>query len=418
MADSLTHMENATMKTTRAVAGLKPPLQDLLVIDLTRALAGPYCTMMLGDLGARILKIEPGDDGDSTRGLAPYLEHGMSSYFTSVNRNKQGLAINLKHPGGVQTLRRLVAKADVIIDNFRPDTMARFGVDYDELRKSVNRRLVSCSISGFGSTGDYRLRSSYDLVVQAMGGAMSVTGEPGGAPVRLGLPMGDLAAGMYAGTGILAALHARLLTGEGRHVEISMLDGMAALLTYMGANYLNTGQVAGPQGSAHQFNVPYQAFETKTQLLVIAIFGERYWKEVCDVLGVPDMASDPRYTTSEKRSQNRDALLGTIKPILKTRPAAEWLQELLAKRVPCGPVNTVDRVLTDPALVARNMVVETNHPVYGRARAPGNPMKVDGIRDGLATPAPLQGEHTQEVLRELLGFDQAQLDALKQEGVI
>ena len=406
------------MTTTRTVAGLTPPLVNLLVIDLTRALAGPYCTMMLGDLGARVLKIEPGDEGDSTRGLAPHMGHGVSSYFTAVNRNKQGLAINLKHPMGVNTLRRLAAKADVIIDNFRPDTMGRLGIDYDELRRSVNPRLISCSISGFGSTGDYRLRSSYDLIVQAMGGAMSVTGEPGGTPVRLGLPMGDLAAGMYASTGILAALNARHLTGAGRHVEISMLDGMAALLCYMGANYLNTGQVPGPQGSGHMVNVPYQAFETSTQWLVIAIFGERYWKETCEVLGVPQIAADPRYETSEKRARRREELLGIIKPILKSRPADEWLNELLAKRVPCGPINTVDQVLTDPVLVARHMIVETRHPVYGRARAPGNPIKVDGILDGVATPAPIQGEHTQEVLRELLGIDQAELDTMKREGAI
>ena len=419
MADAAIEQDISTMTVKRPQSGLNPPLQDLLVIDLTRALAGPYCTLMLADLGARILKIEPaGDDGDSTRGLAPHLGHGVSSYFACVNRNKQGLALNLKHPKGVQTLRRLAARADVIIDNFRPDTMTRLGIDYEELRESVNPRLVSCSISGFGATGDYRLRSSFDLVVQAMGGAMSVTGEPGGPPVRLGLPMGDLAAGMYAGTGILAALHARQSSGRGRHVEISMLDSMVALLTYMGANYLNTGKVPGQQGSGHVVNVPYQAFETQTDWLVIAIFGERYWPELCEVLGVPEVGTDPRYSTADKRSRHRDELLGVIKPILRTRPAENWLEELLAKRVPCGPINTVDKVLTDPVVLARNMVVETHHPVYGGARAPGNPMKVDGIHDGVATPAPLQGEHTREVLRELLGLDDAELDSLKEEGVI
>lgn len=397
---------------------LRPPLEGLLVLDLTRALAGPYCTMLFGDLGARVLKIEPGDDGDSTRGLAPHLGHGVSSYFASVNRNKQGLALNLKHPKGVELFRKLAAKADVIIDNFRPDTMPRLGINYDELRQSVNPRLVSCSISGFGSSGAYRLRSSYDLIVQAMGGAMSVTGEPGGTPVRLGIPMGDIGAGMYAGTGILAALHARQFTGRGRHVEVSMFDGMAALLSYMGANYLNTGVVPGPQGSGHLVNVPYQAFETSTQWIVIAIFGERYWKETCDVLGIPELATDPRYASADQRSRHREELLGIIKGILKTRPAAQWLDELLALRVPCGPINTVDQVLTDPVLLERNMVVETHHPVYGRALAPGNPVKVEGIHDGVATPAPLQGEHTEAVLRDLLDLDAAALQSLKKEGII
>ena len=406
------------MSDTHDTALLEPPLQDVLVIDLTRALAGPYCTMMLADLGARVVKIEPIHEVDTTRGLAPHLGAGMSSYFTSVNRNKQGLSLNLKHPKGVDILRRMAAKADVIIDNFRPDTMVRLGIDYGELRRSVNPRLVSCSISGFGSTGEYRLRSSYDLVVQAMAGIMSVTGEPGGTPVRLGLPMGDLAAGMYAGTGILAALHARQNTGFGRHVEVSMLDGMVALLSYMGAQYLNTGVVPGPQGSGHHVNVPYQAFQTKEGWLVIAIFGERYWKEVCEVLGVPRIAEDPRYLTSEKRSRHREELLAIIKPILMTRSADQWLTDLLAKRVPCGPINTVDKILTDPVVLARHMIVETHHPVYGRAAAPGNPIKVDGIRDGIASPAPLPGEHTEQILDEFLGLDANELNKLRDEGVI
>lgn len=402
----------------REAPGLRPPLQDVLVIDLTRALAGPYCTMMLGDLGARIVKIEPLAEVDSTRGLPPFMGEGMSSYFTSVNRNKLGMSLNLKKRKGVATLRALATRADVIIDNFRPGTMAKFGVDYDELRHSVNPRLVSCAISGFGSTGEYRLRSSFDLVVQAMGGAMSVTGEPGGTPVRLGLPMGDLAAGMYAATGILAALHARQSTGQGRHVEISMLDSMVALLTYMGAHYLNTGEVMGPQGSGHQVNVPYQAFQAKQGWLVIAIFGERFWKETCEVLGVPELADDPRYNHAGGRSAHRDELLGIIKPILLTRTADEWLHDLLAKRVPCGPINTIDKVLTDPVVVARHMVVETVHPAYGRAAAPGNPIKIDGIRDGVADPAPLPGQDTARVLSELLGLGEREIAALKQEGVV
>lgn len=398
--------------------GLRPPLEGLLVLDLTRALAGPHCTMMLADLGARVLKIEPGDDGDSTRGLAPHLGHGVSSYFGSVNRNKEGVALNLKKPEGLQVLRDLAARADVIIDNFRPGTVERLGVDYDELRRNVNPRLVSCSISGFGSTGAYAQRSSYDLIVQAMGGAMSVTGEPGGTPVRLGIPMGDIGAGMYAATGILAALRARQHTGRGRHVEVSMLDTMVALLSYMGGNYLNTGIVPGPQGSGHIVNVPYQAFETRTQWIVIAIFGERYWKETCEVLGRPELATDPRYLTSETRSRHREELLAIISAILKTRPAGEWLEELLAKRVPCAPINTVDQVLADPVVLERHMVVETSHPLYGKARAPGNPMKVQGIRDGVATPAPLQGEHTEQVLRDLLGYEPARIAALRKDQVL
>ena len=399
---------------------LKPPLDGLLVVDLTRALAGPYCTMMLADLGARVLKIEPVQEGegDSTRGLAPHLGHGVSSYFACINRNKEGLTLDLKQPKGIDLLRQICRQADVIIDNFRPDTMSRFGVDYDELRESINPQLVSCSISGFGSTGAYRLRSSFDLIVQAMGGAMSVTGLPGGPPVRLGLPMGDLAAGMFASTGILAAIEARHTTGKGRQVEISMLDSVTALLTYLGANYLNTGIVPGPQGSGHVVNVPYQAFETQTQWIVIAIFGERYWRETCEVLGIPELAADPRYITADKRSENREELLSLIRSILKKRPAQDWLEDLLAKRVPCGPINTVDQALNDEVVLGRHMVVETEHPAYGKARSPGNPIKVAGIRDGQATAAPLQGQDTHRVLRELLGMTEIEFNQLKSEGVV
>ncbi len=396
---------------------LAPPLDGITVLDLTRALAGPYGTMLLGDLGATIIKVEPPREVDSTRGLPPMLAPGVSSYFTSVNRNKQGLSLNLKHPEGLAIFRGLAAGVDVIIDNFRPGTLRRLGIDYDELR-TVNPRLVSCSISGFGSTGPYSQRSSFDLVVQAMGGAMSVTGEPGGSPVRLGLPMGDLAAGMYAGLGILAALQARTGTGGGRHVEISMLDGMVALLSYMGAHYLQTGEVPGPQGSGHQVNVPYQAFRTRDRWIVIAIFGERFWPEVCEVLGRPELAADSRYATAGGRSAHKLELLGIIEPILLTRDADDWLHRMLEKRIPCAPINTVDRVLEDPEVLARHMVVETNHPVYGRARAPGNPVKVEGIRDGVATPAPLPGEHSADILRARLGLSGEELRRLATEGVI
>jgi len=395
-----------------------PPLADLLVIDLTRALAGPYCTLMLADLGAKICKIEPIAEVDSTRGLPPFLGQNMSSYFAAINRNKLGLSLNLKTPKGVDLLKKLAAKADVIIDNFRPDTMKKFGLDYDQLRANVNPRLVSCSISGFGSTGDYRLRSSFDLVVQAMGGAMSITGEKGGNPVRLGLPMGDLAAGMYASTGILSALHARSITQLGRHVEISMLDGMVSLLSYMGAHYLNTGDVPGPQGSGHQVNVPYQAFNTQKGWIVIAIFGERFWKEVCDVLGIAHIYNDSRFQKAQGRSEHKDYLLGVIEPILMQRTAEQWLTELLALKVPCGPINTIDQVFADSVVQQRNMIVETNHNQYGVARSPGNPMKVDGIRDGVATAAPLPGENTTDILQSILSLNESQIRSLREEGVI
>lgn len=388
------------------------------MIDLTRALAGPYGTMLLGDLGAEILKIEPPGAVDSTRGLPPMLGPGVSSYFTSVNRNKKGLSLDLKTSRGLEILRGLAAGADVVIDNFRPGTLARLGIDYEEMRASLNPRLVSCSISGFGEDGPYSRRSSFDLVVQAMSGAMSVTGEPGGRPVRLGLPIGDLAAGMFADLGILAALQARGVTGAGRHVEISMLDCMVALTSYMGAHYLQTGEVPGPQGSGHQVNVPYQAFETADEWIVIAIFGERFWPELCEVLGRPELAADPRYATAGDRFAHKRELLDIIEAILRTRPAADWLERMLARNIPCAPINTLDRILEDEAIRARGMVVETRHPAYGLARAPGNPVRVAGAAGGGADAAPLPGEDTRSVLAARLGLDEEALSALEREGVI
>lgn len=395
-----------------------PPLHSTIVLDLTRALAGPYGTMLLGDLGARVLKVEPITEVDSTRMLPPMITSDMSSYFASVNRNKQGLSINLKSDKGLALFRRLLAKADVVIDNFRPGTLARLGLDYDEIRQSLNPGLISCSISGFGAQGAYSQRSSFDLVVQAMSGAMSVTGEPGGKPVRLGLPVGDLAAGMFADIGILAALNARHQTGAGRHVEISMLDCMVSMLSYMGASYLNTGEVPGPQGSGHQVNVPYQAFRASDRWLVIAIFGERFWPELCKVLGRPELAQDPRFSTAPQRFAHKQEILGIMEPLLASRTADEWLHDMLAEQIPCAPINTLDQILEDPNLQERHMITETMHPVYGLARAPGNPLKVEGVTTGDAAPAPLPGEHTAQVLTEMLSLDREEIAKLEQEGVI
>jgi crotonobetainyl-CoA:carnitine CoA-transferase CaiB-like acyl-CoA transferase len=374
--------------------------------------------MILGDLGAEIIKIEPLSEVDSTRNLPPMLGPNVSSYFTAVNRNKKGLSLNLKSPEGLALFCQLAAQADVVIDNFRPGTLRRLGIDYDNLRAELNQGLVSCSISGFGETGRYSQRSSFDLVVQAISGAMSVTGEPGGRPVRLGLPIGDMGAGMYADIGILAALQARGVTGKGRHVEISMLDCMVALSSYMGAHYLQTGEVPGPQGSGHQVNVPYQAFETKDRWIVIAIFGERFWTELCGVLGRPELATDPRYASAAQRFAHKRELLDIIEAILRTRKADDWLEVMLAERIPCAPINTLDRILEDEAVLERHMVVETNHPVYGRARAPGNPVKVDGLTPGMETPAPTPGEDSRLILTTLLGLDEAALDTLTKKGVI
>jgi crotonobetainyl-CoA:carnitine CoA-transferase CaiB-like acyl-CoA transferase len=391
------------------------PLDDLVVVDLTRALAGPYCTMMLADLGARVVKVETPDGGDDTRGWGPPFYDGESAYFLSINRNKQSVALNLKDPRGRDLLLRLACRADVLVENFRPGTMDRLGLGYTTVR-AMAPRVVYCSISGFGQTGPYRERAAYDLIVQGMGGIMGITGEPDGTPMRVGVAIADICAGMFAAYGILAALRVRERTGTGQWVDAAMLDGQVAWMTYMAANYFATGDNPPRVGSAHLNLVPYQPFPTRDGFVNVAVGSEGLWHKFCEALETP-IATDPRFATNADRVRNRAVLLDMLLPMFARRTTAAWVERLLRAGVPAGPIYRMHEVMEDAQVRHREMVVEVEHPRAGRVRVNGVPVKFSETPGGVVAPPPVLGEHSEAVLREL-GCDAAEISALRRDGVI
>ncbi len=391
------------------------PLDDLVVVDLTRALAGPYCTMMLADLGARVIKVETPDGGDDTRGWGPPFYNGESAYFLSINRNKQSLTLNLKDPRGRDLLLRLVRRADVLVENFRPGAMDRLGLGYAAVHE-IAPRVVFCSISGFGQTGAYRERAAYDLIVQGMGGIMGITGEPDGAPMRVGVAIADICAGMFAAYGILAALRVRERTGAGQWVDAAMLDGQVAWMTYMAANYFATGENPPRVGSAHLNLVPYQPFATRDGFVNVAVGSEGLWHKFCQALEI-SIAGDPRFATNANRVANRAALLGLLVPVFARRTTLEWVERLLGAGVPAGPISRMNEVMEDPQVRHREMVVEVEHPNAGRIRVNGVPLKFSETPGGVVSPPPVLGEHSEAVLREL-GCPPAEIASLRRDGVI
>lgn len=391
------------------------PLDDLTVIDLSRALAGPYCTMMLADLGARVIKVETPDGGDDTRGWGPPFLGGESAYFLSINRNKESLTLNLKASRGRDLLWRLLERADVLVENFRPGTMDRLGLPYDAVHKRVPR-LVYCSISGFGQTGPYRERPAYDLIVQGMGGIMGITGEPDGPPTKVGVAVGDICAGMFAAYAILAALRARDRTGRGQWVDASLLDGQVAWMTYAAANYFATGEDPSRFGSAHPNLVPYQAFPSSDGFVNIAVGSEGLWQKFCEALEIP-VARDPRFATNAARVAHRTELLDMLMPVFARRTTAEWVDRLLRAGVPAGPISGMSEVMSDPQVGHRGMVVELDHPRAGRIRVNGVPVKLSETPGAVRMPPPVLGEHSEAILRSI-GIGEDEIAALRKEGVI
>lgn len=393
-------------------------LQGIRVLDLSRMLAGPYGSMLLADLGAEVLKIEEPDGGDPMRAMGPpFLPDGESAYFLAVNRNKKSLALDLARPEGRQVFLDLVRHADVVWENFRPGVMARLGCDYPALA-AVNPRIVACSISAYGQEGPYRDWPAFDLALQAMGGAMSLTGEPGRPPVRMGLPMGDLAGGMFGALAVAAALVRRQQTGRGAFIDLSLLDCQVSLLTYLAQYYWADGRVPGPQGSGHASVVPYQALATRDGYLVVAVFAEKFWRGFCAAVERPEWADDPRFATNRARVEHREALVAELQTIFGQRSTEEWLKRLQAEGVPATPIQSVDRVLEDPQVRLRQMVVEMDHPRLGRVPTLGTPVKVDGTMGLTVTPPPALGQHTEPVLREWLGYSPERIEALRRAGVI
>ncbi|MDP6086066.1 MAG: CoA transferase [Nitrospinota bacterium] len=392
-------------------------LEGVRVLDLTRILAGPYATMMLADLGAEVIKVEIPGKGDDTRGWGPPFVSGESSYFMSINRNKKSLTLNLKDEKGKAILERFIERSDVVAENFRPGTMEKLGFGYDRVRE-INPRAVFASVSGFGHTGPLAERPGYDVVIQGEGGVMSLTGEPDGPPAKVGASIGDITAGMLACHGVLAALVARERTGTGQKVDIGMLDGQVALLTYQAGIFFSTGQAPRRLGNAHPSITPYETFECADGFINLGVGNDSLWVKFCDEIERPEWARDPRYEKNVDRVKNHDEVKALLDEILITRPRSVWLDKLNAAGVPCGSINTLDQVLTHPQVLARDMVVEVDHPVAGKTKLTGAPVKLSDTPAEIRTPPPLLGEHTDEVLTEVLGLSASEIEALRAGGVV
>ena len=392
------------------------PLADLRVLDLTRALSGPFATMILGDLGADVIKVEDIWHGDDTRRWGPPFQGDDAAYFLSINRNKRGLSVNMKAPEGQQLVQRLAENSDILMENFRPGTAARLGLGYPEL-SARNPALIYASISGYGQTGPSAALPGYDAVAQAVSGMMSVTGEPDGEPVRSGTSLADVGAGMWALIGILAALHARQVSGRGQLIDISLLDGQVAWLTYVAGKYFATGVTPGRYGSAHESLAPYQVFPTADEPLMVAVGSDGLWRRFTVATGLDELTDDPRYATNPDRVQHRDTLIPRITQALATRGCAEWTDRLNAAGVPAGPVNTVPAALEQPQIAARDMVVEVEHPVAGMLKMLGTPLKLSAQPASIRRPPPVLGQHTDEILAEA-GYPAARIAELREAGVI
>lgn len=410
--------KTAPRRTSRPAASgrTRPPLHGVRVIDMTRVLAGPFCTMSLGDMGAEVIKVEEPGKGDDTRGWPPFV-HGEATYFLSVNRNKKSLTLDLKAPDGQEILRRLLASADVVVENFRPGTMERLGFGYETLERA-NPRLIYCSISGFGESGPEAHRPGYDLIVQGESGVMDITGFPAGPPVKVGNSIGDLVAGMAAAQGITLALLSRSQTGKGQKVEIGMLDVMASLLTYQAGLYWNAGGRPARRGNEHPSIVPYEVFKAQDVYITLGVANNSLWDRTCKALDRPDLIKDPRFDTEANRVTNRKVLVPLLNEILGARPADEWLARLDKAGVPAGRIKSVAEVCESAHLRARGMMVSLAHPKAGSIRVMGVPVRLHDTPGGAQAAPPLLGQHTDEVLTKLLRMPRARVEKLRAAGVV
>lgn len=391
-------------------------LSGIRVLDLTRILSGPFASMILADLGADVIKVESTRGGDDTRHWGPPFYGEDAAYYHAVNRNKRAVAIDLKSEAGKDLVLRLADSADVVLENFRPGTAARLGLGYEQLAER-NQRLVYGSVSGFGHTGPLSGRAGYDAIAQAMSGVMSVTGEPDGEPLRFGVASADLGAGMWVVIGILAALSSRQQTGRGQHVDVSLLDGQMSWLTYVAQNFFASGEMPRRFGSAHPNIVPYQGFRTGEGDLMVAVGNDSLWRRFAQVVGLGEVAEDPRFRRNRDRVRNRDDLLAMVEKALAERSAAEWSELLHEAGVPVGPIHTVPEALAQPQALAREMVVDLPHPSEGAIRTLGSPVKLSGTPARLRHASPRLGQHTDEVL-EGLGLDRDEIDRLRADGSV
>ena len=394
------------------------PLNDIVVLDLTHVLAGPFASMVLADLGAQVIKIEQPEIGDRSRASGPFID-GESSYFMSINRGKLGMTIDLSKARGKEIFLQMVAKADVVMENLVPGAMQRLGLDYPVI-KQHNPGIIYAAISGFGENGPYSNKAALDVIVQGMGGVLSITGEPGGPPIRPGVSQGDITAGLFSIIGILTALQERSRSGLGQMVDISMLDCQVAILENAFTRYFATGDVPQPLGTRHPVTAPFQAFKTSDGYMTIALADGRKekWPLLCSALDLIDLIDDPRSNDGWIRSQNWDILEPILAEAIRKKTTQEWLTELDALGIPCGPVNTIDEVAQDPQVQHRGMIKDVPHPRLGKVKMVDTPVKLSRTPGGAERPSPDLGEHTAQVLRDMLGLDEKEITALRDEGVI
>ncbi len=389
---------------------------DIKVLDLSRAVAGPYCTMMLADMGAEVIKIELPGEGDDTRSWGPPFQGGESSYFMSVNRNKKSLTLNLKKEEGKKIFYKLSKDADVIVENFTPGTVEDLGISYENVKK-INQKIVYCSISGFGQTGPYKNRPAYDLILQGMGGLMTMTGEEDRPPVRIGVAITDIGAGMFAAYAIMAALYSKQRTGKGQYIDVSMFDCQVSWLTYQAGIFFATGVSPRRMGSAHPTIVPYQAFGTRSGYMNVAVGNEKQWRRFCKAVQHEELAEDERFKTNQNRVENREELVSRLDAILSEKCTEEWLEILDEEGVPAGPVYTFDQIFSDPQVLRRNMLVEIEHPRAGTIKQTGIPVRLSETPGNIRVPPPVLGEHTEEILRGL-GYTEEEIISLREKDVI
>jgi crotonobetainyl-CoA:carnitine CoA-transferase CaiB-like acyl-CoA transferase len=391
-------------------------LADLVVLDLSHALAGPFASTMLGDYGAEIIKIEP-LEGEIARAWGPPFYGDESAYFVNLNRNKKSIALDLKHPEGKAIFFRLLERADVVLENLRVGTVDKLGIGYAAASER-QPRIIYCSISGFGQDGPYKNRAAFDLVVQAESGMISITGEPGGRGVRAGVSIADITAGMYAAFGILTAVHARAATGRGQFIDVSMLEGQLGILSGMIGAYVADQIVPAPLGTAYGALLPYQTFRTKTRDIAIGIGSDKLWRRFCPLLGLGALTDDPRYVTNAARNANRSSLVDALQAAFLTKSYQEWEAILLPAGVPIGAVNTIDAVMAHPQVAARGALVESEHPVAGTVIMTAPPVRLSQTPGSVRSPAPLLGEHTEQVLRERLALSHSEIAQLRANRVI
>lgn len=392
-------------------------LEGILIVDLSRVLAGPYCTMLLADYGAEVIKIEQPEMGDGTRQWGPPWVGDESAYFLSVNRNKKSLTLNLKTPEGQAIARKLAVEADVVIENFKPGTVDRMGIDYETLA-AENPGLVYCSITGYGQNGPYRDRPGYDFMIQAQGGIMSLNGPPDGDPYKVGVAIVDITAGLFASSAILAALHERSNSGRGQYIDVALLDAQVAWLANVAHNYFASGEAPGRYGNAHPNIVPYELFPTADGYLALAIGTDGQYHRFCRIAGRPDLWADERFQSNAGRVENRDELVPLIQDICRQRPTTEWIERLVEAGIPAGPINDIPAVLADPQVQVREMVQEVDHATAGRIQLLGPVAKLSRTPAAIRQAPPSLGADTEEILAQRLGYAPEAIEALKRQGIV